>query len=124
LDFYPKGKLFLLNLYSTLQSMEICGAQQGFILYFSNQDNFPDWKRILHHGNWAGPLLQQQPSADLIWPTRPTPLSACAPRQRPVEETDHAHRFTDRPHVRHHRLALSSTRAIVNAKSPFASLSS
>jgi hypothetical protein len=105
LNSFPKGKLFLLNLYSRMQSLGIFGGKEGLIWYFSKLEQPCFLKRIgiLESLNRARPIAQRSPACQIrpeatltgagprpppIWPMRATgqmPLS-CArrPELRPT----------------------------------------
>jgi hypothetical protein len=65
LNFYPKEKLFLLALYSTLQSLEIFDGKEGEILYFLKSEQLYLLEKKWNIGRLVtgpGPLGQSSPS--------------------------------------------------------------
>jgi hypothetical protein len=96
LNLFTKGKLLLLNLSSTLQSLEFFGGQEGLILYFPNQSNFVYWKSFWNI--WKGlnvPGLAQCSPAFKAGPARqPIPFNARR-ASFPPDKADRATFVTD-----------------------------
>jgi hypothetical protein len=129
LNFFPKGKMFLLSLSITMSNLENFGALEVPFSYFANLDLLDYWKFF-----WIFVLglvqLNSTRSSPPRFGTGPWPLGQW-PQHRSRSRAPHCCRTARRSHgsrptathgfahVCYHRLALSSARAIVKAKSPF-----
>jgi hypothetical protein len=73
LDFFPKGKLFLLNLSSATQSLEIFGAPEVPVSYFANLFGLNNWINMtIEKEELNGPTQRNSAAQKRKKPARPT----------------------------------------------------